>query len=317
MIVLKRMIFSDIELEQREFNILGDIYRSGFKRTGKKYIGKARRSIGDKLAQMERNQKAANIKAGRKLMEMDQVAESNKDLGINLAKEANKRGIRIFDKNRLEKVRGGNKLRNYLINWSDEGKEQLKEQYPNFKNRTVRKVAAHLINKGKAINIRGNYDKSASSITHEIGHDMNEDNMFTRFVTKLTDFEPKKYKHDARKSGLRNEIGSIMNSAKDKVGTFIRDTDIPQYLEERNAWNNASKLMKKVGASEKEMKTLNERKKAALDTYKSGILGNKINKLRRKIQIESNDFNVNKDPATSKRIRKTKRTIAKNRRNGE
>lgn len=317
MIVLKRMIFSDIELEQREFNILGDIYRSGFKRTGKKYIGKARRSIGDKLAQMERNQKAANIKAGRKLKEMDQVAESNKDLGIKLAKEANKRGIRIFDKNRLEKVRGGNKLRNYLINWSDEGKEQLKEQYPNFKNRTVRKVAAHLINKGKAINIRGNYDKSVSSIAHEIGHDMNEDNIFTRFVTKLTDFEPKKYKHDARKSGLRNEIGSIMNSAKNKVGTFIRDTNIPQYLEERNAWNNASKLMKKVGASEKEMKTLNERKKAALDTYKSGILGNKINKLKRKIQIESNDFNVNKDPATSKRIRKAKRTIAKNRRNGE
>ena len=65
------------------------------------------------------------------------------------------------------------------------------------------------------------------------------------------------------------------------------------------------------------MKTLNERKKAALDTYKSGILGNKINKLKRKIQIESNDFNVNKDPATSKRIKKAKRTIAKNRRNGE
>ena len=317
MIVLKRMVFSNIELEQREFNILGDIYRSGFKRTGKKYIGKSRRSIGDKLAQMGRNQKAANIKARRKLMEMDQVAESNKDLGIKLAKEANKRGIRIFDKNRLEKAQGGNEFRSYLINLSDEGKkEQLKEQYPNFKNRAVRKVAAHLINKGKAINIRGSYDKSAPTIAHEIGHDMNEDNMFTRFVTKLTKFEPKKYKHDAKKSGLRNEIGSIMNSAKNKIGTSIRNTNIPQYLEERNAWNNASKLMKKVGASEKEMKTLNEHKKAALDTYKFGILGNKIHKLKRKIQIESNDFNINKSPATSKRIRKARRIIAK-RRNGE
>lgn len=45
-------------LEEREYNIVSDLYHSGFGRTSKKVIGKARRNLGSKIERLAINNDA-------------------------------------------------------------------------------------------------------------------------------------------------------------------------------------------------------------------------------------------------------------------
>ena len=254
--ILKRLCYSEnLELEQREYNIASEIYHSGFKRAGKKYIGRARRNIADRLIKIQRNQIAKNRKASRGVSELDKNSISDKTLGRKLAKEANKRGIRVFDKDKVSQAYGTTSKSSYIRDITSDKKqmEELKYNSSRYLERNSRKVAGALGTKGKVINLSSDYDKQWDTLAHEIGHDMNNDGKVSRLIKNLQRFQPKKYKHDPKKSGLRNDIGSIMNSAKNKLGTAIKDTNIPEYLEERNAWKNARKLMKRNGATKAQL----------------------------------------------------------------
>ena len=303
----------DYDLEQKEFNIASEIYHSGFKRVGKKYIGRARRAASDKLVKMQRNQIAGNIKANRKMDELAKQTASNKVLGRKLAKEANKRGIRVFDNDLAAKnspeVSKGSKIVELNKKRKKEIIDEMKydEMLEGGISRDEKKVRNALINNKAVINLENSYDKNWDVLSHEIGHDMNKDGRISGAIRKLTDFKHKKYKG-------KSKVGSIMNSAKNKLGISLKNTQIPEYLEERNAWKNARKLMKRNGATKTQLEHFDKTREAALKTYKTKIIGTKIKNLGEKIPIPSNrtispfrNYNV-----TSKTRRREQQNIARN-----
>lgn len=108
--------------EQKEFNIIQELYHSGRKRVAKKYIGRLKRSLSDLARKGSRNQIVKQKKALIKKENLDRL--ENKSLGIKLAKDANKLGdARVFDNNNLNKVifRGGEN--NYAINVNNSDKK--------------------------------------------------------------------------------------------------------------------------------------------------------------------------------------------------
>ena len=312
MIVLKRQLYS--QLEQREYNIISDIYHSGIKRTKKKYIGRIRRSAGDKITKKLRNNRTKHARSDRKFEDIYENKKSDKVLGRKLAREANKRGIRIFDEDKVNSVFGdppGRKGNAYIRTVNDESRKRILDQAKNMSGRNQRKIGFHIGKTGKIINVTGKYDKDWDTIAHEIGHDMNNDGKISKIIKRIDDraSRPKKYKHDTHKSGIRNEIGSLMNSAKNKLSKLLKDP--AEYLEERNAWKNAEKLLKRNGATEEQLKQLKETRNAALKTYKYNQKSRKLSNLRKKIQIESNQYYVGDMPATSKKIKQTRRNYAR------
>ena len=297
---------------QREYNIASEIYHSGFKRAGKKYIGRARRSIADKLIKLQRGETLKQYKAFKELNNIKKSAESDKVLGRKLAKEANKRGIRVFDKDKVSQAYGGkNAGENYILDCTKnkETMEYYKNKASKYPHQNTRKVAAAIGTKGKVINLSGDYDKSWDTLAHEIGHDMNRDGKVSKVIKKLSNFQPKTYKHDSKKSGIRNEVGSIMTSAKNKLGTAIKNSEIPKYLEERNAWKNARKLMKRNGATKAQLEQFDKNRKSALKTYKTKIVYNKLGSLRNKVILPTNNegFLITSKQLKRRRIARSKR----------
>lgn len=238
-----------------------------------------------------------------------------------MAREARKRGIRIFDNDKVNKAFGrkpGKKASGYIQTFDDYARKSIADpEEMLLYNRNARKVAGHIGKSGKVINIAGKYDKSFDTIAHEIGHDMNNDGKISKIIKRINARakNPKKYEHNIHKSGIKNEVGSLMNSAKNKISKLLENPT--EYLEERNAWNNAEKLLKRNGATKEQIEQLRQNKKAALETYKSGQKAGILRNLRNKIQIESNQYGVGGLPATSKKIKQQVRARSKMRKRRE
>lgn len=144
MIILKRQLYSYIEPEQREYNIISDLYHSGIKRTYKKNVGRIRRKVGDKLNKLKEETKSKYYEVVKKADYLDSKVPENKELLENLKDKIKSRGIDVFENDEVSKIYvkdSVGKNRTYIFRPSDKRIERAKQlvteekfkKDPNFK----------------------------------------------------------------------------------------------------------------------------------------------------------------------------------------
>ena len=99
MILLKRMYYTQYRIEQKEYGIGSKIWK-----TGKKYYNKGKEKLNNYLDTKIKNLEEINSNAVEEINNLTPI--KNKKLGRNLAREAHKNGVRIFDKNKVFEVTG-------------------------------------------------------------------------------------------------------------------------------------------------------------------------------------------------------------------
>lgn len=274
MIILKRKLYSEFNPEQREYNIIEDLYHSGGKRTVKKYVGRVRRGIGNKLSQSFRDVGADLKIKGRKTNELKEIdpARGNKKLSNYLLKEANDENI--F-------VRGNNEIDIHLgIPFEQRGDHII---VPNSKQREVagnnlnnpfisklmgneeKELTSAVRHKNALINLKGEISNNPGILAHEIGHYKNSNGVISSRIKKLE----KSLK--AKEPNLKNSIARR----------------IIEPLEETNANKKAVRMMKSGGATENEIKHFKKLNKLALKTHKRSRDLDILRNLIKKIQIPS------------------------------
>lgn len=265
--------------EQKEFNIIQELYHSGRKRVAKKYIGRLKRSLSDLARKESRNQIIKQKKALIKKENLDKL--ENKPLGIKLAKDANRLGdARVFDNNNLNRVISKGGENNYAINVNnsdkrsssivkhsikmDGGYDNLVESFNGDREsaRNLLKVADSLETKRNIINLKKGYEKDIPALAHEVGHTMNNTGAAGKkkqIINRLSKINK-----------LKEENGTFNSNSgtKDRINENLKRNKI-LIKEEKNAWENGLDLMKKNGASNKEIRQAKKQRDISLDTYKA------------------------------------------------
>ena len=248
------------ELEQREFGIMSsDLYSHGGKKTYKKYIGRLRRSIGNKLAQMGRDSEARRLKAENNLEKLRKLTKENENLANSLVESSKNKGIEIIPDNEFSKAIGKPRGNNTYILGKEE-KEFLEDMSKNSSDSWRRDIANKTKDKKAVVNLE---EKSVSKdipfTSHEIGHVENERNPIKRLVARLAG--------DSKKGTLKKRIFEPIN--------------------ERNAWINGIKKLKQSGATKEEIENTKKVAKEAIETYKAGENKEITDRLMNSIQIPS------------------------------
>lgn len=245
-----------IVYRQKSFSIFQELRHSGKDRVKKKYLGRIKRSLVDKVEKLTRDQAARNQKLNR-LLDSGTVGEiSNKELARKIVREGRKKGdVRVFDNNKFSDAVGVDRS-NYNRKISREELPELIDQYNtvNFIPQT-KKVLKSMIDRKNIINLTGDYKDNVATLSHEIGHAMNN------------------VGSAGKKRAAINRLDFI-NRYKDDPKT-IKDTakrNLVNYMEERNAWKNGMKLLKDNGATKEELKIAKKHRDAALGTYESSKL---------------------------------------------
>lgn len=278
MIVLRRQLYSLVE-EERYYGLIPDTLKNIYKSGKAKIKSKYNKGI-DKGIDFITNLESKNADDINELIPI-----KDKKLGIKLAKEANKRGIRVFDKNNAYKALGdlsgnfGNvekeiKDSGSLIDLGDEfarktgdsmeGETRLTRYVlPKEEIRNTKKVAGELKKGKRLINLRGNYDESNPVLSHEIGHLINKTG--TNREKKISELS-----EEYRGYNPNKEDRKILGSKKLKLIKELGKKAIIISKEERNAWKNGIDLMKKSGATKEEIKLAKKRGKLGVKSYDLG-----------------------------------------------
>lgn len=263
--IIKRKYYSNPTLEQKEYGLKSAI------KSGLKNVKKFRKNLKNID---ERIEKSVNDirRSDSELRAAERKIDKNNKVGRKLAKDAYKNNIRVFDKN--EYLRSSDNF-NY---WNAQdisvkidkkmrkvAKEELKN--PNL-NRLQKKVFRSMKNKDTKgiINIDGKFDNRPDVLAHEIGHFLNEKGSIkNRAIRKLHRF-------------AKNNLNKIENRSEKGKSRFYDGTlrtintgaeKFLQPMEERNAWNNAIKLLKKNGANEEEITKAKNVADIAVKRYQS------------------------------------------------
>lgn len=253
MIILKRMYYS--EPEQREYNIISDLYHSGAKRTYKKHVGKIKKKIETKLIKSARNQRSKADEDAKKVLELEKSLPENEELSSKLKEEASKRKVGIIDKNlyhSMFEINGGAR-EDAMHNVSKEIKDAVREEMsaPNFQyappNRKM--VYNKMLENDAIINLKSPESKGYLSIAHELGHDLNKD---SNFIAKRIHNKAKDYYNSSPNDNVRKRIAGRLITVR----------------EELNADKNARKLLKKQNVPEEIIDNYNKIRKSAIDNYK-------------------------------------------------
>ena len=313
MIILKRMYYS--EIEQKEFNVISDIYHSGLKRTYKKQVGKIRRNIGDKLAQKYRDIGAKGSKLGRKTekLKKEDPLRGNREIAEKLVKEAKDNNIGVFEDN-LANSALNIKGSDHIIYPSSEAREAadsvlrnpfLSELMGNEEKELYRSVK----NDNALINLRGKIEDNPGILAHEIGHHKNFNNPITRFIkninNKLSDYRPK--------SNSQKDIDKAEKKSRSVLNKAMRRIVDP--IEETNANRNAVKLLKSDGATKEQIDYFNKLNKEALKTHKNTRNLELVSSLIKKIQIPSRVTQKHITPQTREEREFYNKYVLKRRRN--
>ena len=262
------------EPEQREYNIISDLYHSGAKRTYKKHVGKIRRKLGDKLTELYDKKTDKHRLRLDESHEADKLVPKNPELVDKLEKEASKRNITVFNNNSLTNAgtefNFGKTDRSYIFTPS-EGNKRLARNILNnkqYKTELQKKIYEDIDNNKSLINISSKSDNNTGMLSHEIGHNMNEDGFITKRIRKYNSKLASNYKKNP------NLITAIKRRITDPI-------------EESNATNNGLKLLKRLGASKEEIKAVSNAGKAANRTHMVGRSRDLYKELINKVQIPS------------------------------
>lgn len=277
MIILRKKFIKENLPEQKEFNIVSDIYHSGIKRAYKKNVGKTRKSIGnyfDKLYKNKINKQRLRIKESE---ELGRKVKDNPELLNKLEKEAKSRGLKVYKDNGLNKTKTynfGKNRKNSSFIFTPNKKDKINAKIKTTNkalNTKIKKeqleVYKDTIDNKSLINIAEGTSNKTGMLSHEIGHDMNTDKKITNAI----------HNYNSKLKNPSNR-GSIINSIKRRI---------IEPIEERNATNNGLKLMKKLGADREELNSVKKAGRAANKTHKVARSADIYKNIRDKIQIPS------------------------------
>lgn len=242
--------FPDLTIEQREFGILSDVVRSGVKRSYKKYVGRARRSIGNKLKDSINKDLKDKRSAVNSFRNRDIVFDENVER--KLIKESKNK----YNSRTLGFPLGGDKSKNLVLKSKDIPKDLKVSDFPEDQIR----VASKMINSSKKNNyIIFHPSKSGTdSLAHEIGHIQNENKgLFNRSISKLSSsikMDQKPLNDIKNDKGFRKGLGNLI---KGKI----------RIQEEKNASKNAIRLLKNSGMKENDINKSRRNLDTALNTY--------------------------------------------------
>lgn len=273
-------------LEEREYNIVGDLYHSGLGRTSKKVIGKVRRGIGSRIEKSISNDIR---KLDNSINKEDSYTKRDyyprvKD---NLSKEAKLRNSKVVDIEYDESL-GGNRgdkfVNNRKVLESPEFKEIL-----SIRDIAMMKGDISTYNEADEVikDILGGKNviyhsykptEGAEALAHEIGHADNysSSNPIKRDIHRRSGG---KYKDLSLISGLDQK--GVLRSVKNYLNGLL------VVNEESNATRTGLDLLKKSGVDSDALKESSEILKNSLNTYRYGNNINSKYPIRNSIQIPS------------------------------
>lgn len=285
MIVLRKRCWS----EDRNYSILGDIYRSGLKRSGRKYIGQLRRGIGNRLeASIRRNR--INFRQAVNDINKYPIVK-NSILDRKLMKESNNLGGKVT---RLNPTNTGGKvipaveknkldLSNHYFNPTD--KETIFFPEDALLKNYRRKVGMNLnqaIDSGKYSDIIFYpVGSGTETLAHEIGHLSNSKSKgIRRLINQTGNKDMGDFNHFI-KNNWRDNSSGLLEAGK----RFIKGKVL--LAEESNASKYGRSIMKNLGASVKDIDQTKKIQDRFLDTYKNQVSAYWKSPLKNKIQIPS------------------------------
>lgn len=269
MIILRNSYLKSTTLEQREYGIRSII---------KKNIDNLRNKAGDKLVKLSKSQWRKNLLNNADYDLSEKAIPSNSKLANKLINVADKRGIKVLDKNKLPLAIGKkNDFTDYIDKPSSKTVERARnydkmiQSDPNI-NKDIKEVNSAIASGKSILSLNRSSDKGYNVIAHEIGHNIRRN---TKRGKKL-----------AEKVDRLKEQDGLWNSIKRRFALIKHEQD---------ANKEGRKLMKAVGATKIELKEYDKSRKRSIKTYKSAenskILRNAAKKAYTKNNKLKADFN--------------------------
>lgn len=264
MILLREQYYSKLTLEQREYEI--------------------RKTLGKLVSKGANYYKTKNNKLVKNL---DNGLKENKSLANKLVREADKRNIKIIDKDNYKSITGisASDTIDYpgksLVDFANQIKKNPQEikkinlgvfgDLGEENNKILKRKSLKVLNKISTekpiIALKDKYTKGSNIIAHEIGHNINRNS-------------PGKTKEIAEKLDNIIESPDIIKSIK------LKRLKIKN---EKNANKNGEKLLKELGANKEELREYKKYRKEALKTYKTAENSKILDKLANKIDPNRKD----------------------------
>lgn len=270
--IIKRKYYSNPTLKQKEY---------GLKSAIKKSIDKLRDKLGDKLVEASKNKWRKNLIDNADSYFEDKATPRNKKLADNLIKEADKHGIKVLDNNKFSKALGtGDDVSDYIEKPSPETVMKVREineeiQKDPRASKDMKDVFSAISSGKEILSVSDNADKKYNIISHEIGHKIRRETKKGRKLAEKVD----KFKKDEDRLGF---IGSIK-----KRSAIIKH--------EQDANKEGRRLMKKAGATGKELRRYDKSRKLSTNTYRSAedskVLKNAAKKVYTKNNKDRAEFN--------------------------
>lgn len=259
------------QVRQKNYGLLGDLRHSGLKRSYKKYVGEARRAVGDRI--------------GKKVNEL--IKDNNESINLSIGIPFNKSPFREImnpkvsrdiikrnaKKNGVRMMRSNNPYISEISKASEVNEEILRDKHKITNSRQIKKVMNAVRSGDDIIFLGKSYGRSPDVIAHELGHAKNyhSKNPITKLSHKVT---------SSMHEPLNNDKG-LYQIAKHAIKNRAL------VKEESNASKSAIKMMKEAGASKDEIRQGKINLNLALDTYKSAEKLDNSNMIYKAIQIPS------------------------------
>jgi hypothetical protein len=263
----------DLTIEQREFGILSDVVRSGVKRSYKKYVGRARRSIGNKLDKSisEDINKRSKILDELKSRSNPVINPRSEQTISQLSSDKYNTEILTPDPSRYS---GKSTYISSSKRFKNIKPDDLKE-VSNGKFNGISNEMADILskNKGLIISPKGS---GTDSLAHEVGHVMNKKDSILSRIRSLGDSISRSTKIPYK--DLKNKKGL-------GLGEYVRGKIIVS--EEKAASKNGMKILKGIGMSSDELRRSKEYLDKSLDTYKLEASARRKTPIKNLIQIPS------------------------------
>ena len=290
-------------IEEREYNIVSDLYHSGLGRTSKKVIGKVRRGLGAKIEKSIINDRNKLVSLSNR---KNEVITNDKVMN-NLVNEANKRNTSVLVRDKGEasfdtsNIFSKNKIKEY--------KDSINK---NLRNPNISEVdrkylldtleEVNELEKGRNI-ISYPSNSGIETLSHELGH---ADNYLSK--NKIKNYISRSYK-DNKSSVTPENVETSRGGLLNFINTYTKGK--LELEEEKNATRKGLNLLKISGASKEEIKRSKDELNKSLESYNLGHKMNYKSSLRNTIQIPSRKRNLGlgdygygkSDPGTNIRVK--------------
>lgn len=282
---------------QKEFGLASDLYHSGIKRTGKKYIGRFRKH----LAENSMKRLIRSAERQREILKEYENASVNQSISDKriqraLVRKANGMNARVLDVHpgiltgdprRLNSAAlPAQKIDPRDFNELDRSREVFEDLV--YLNRITPRLNNE-ISSGKTTHlVLHKSDVGNEVLAHELGHLGNE--LEGSIIHKtINDLSKKRRK---TLPSISQIIYESPTSPLDRIKERIFEGAL--VLEEGNANKRGLRYLKDLGVSNEELKEIKKRRELALETYRNQNRMNRLSRKYKSLQIPSRSRNLDR-----------------------